>query len=101
MKTIQLPRIFTLLVTLITLVSCVQDDDFSVPELDVGSEEIEGQAVSIGSIAGQVAQASANGDEIFTYDGVDTFIEGYVISSDEGGNFFEEFIITVMSNQVN
>lgn len=93
MKTIRLLGLFTVLVTLITLVSCVQDDDFSVPELDAGSEEIEGQAVSIGSIAGQVAQASANGDDIFTYDGVDTFIEGYVISSDEGGNFFEEFII--------
>ncbi|WP_379980521.1 DUF5689 domain-containing protein [Dokdonia ponticola] len=78
---------------MITLVSCVKDDDFSVPELDTGSLEIEGQAVSISSVAGQVAQAMENGDEIFTFEGVDTYIEGYVISSDEGGNFFEEFII--------
>lgn len=93
MKTIQLLRLFTMLVAMIALVSCVQDDDFSVPELDTGSLGIEGQAVSISSVAGQVAQAIENGDDIFTYNGVDTFIEGYVISSDEGGNFFEEFII--------
>lgn len=93
MKTIRLLRLFTTLATLIALVSCVQDDDFSVPELDTGFIEIEGQTVSIHSVAGQVAQAMENGDEIFTYEGVDTFIEGYVISSDEGGNFFEEFII--------
>ncbi|WP_299214361.1 DUF5689 domain-containing protein [uncultured Dokdonia sp.] len=93
MKTIKLTQLFTMLVALVALVSCVQDDDFSVPELDAGVVEIEGQSVSISSVAGQVAQAADNGDEIFTFDGVDTFIEGYVISSDEGGNFFEEFII--------
>ena len=93
MKTIQLTPLFTILVALVVLVSCVQDDDFSVPELDAGALEIDGQNVSISSVAGQVAQAVENGNETFTFDGVDTFIEGYVISSDEGGNFFEEFII--------
>ncbi len=93
MKTIKLLRLFIMLAVLTALISCVQDDDFSVPELDAGALEIEGQPVSISSVAGQVAQAVANGDAIFTFEGVDTFIEGYVISSDEGGNFFEEFII--------
>lgn len=93
MKTIKLTRLFTVFVALVALVSCVQDDDFSVPELEVGVVEIEGQSVSISSVAGQVAQAAENGNETFTFDGVDTFVEGYVISSDEGGNFFEEFII--------
>lgn len=93
MKTIKLTQLFTMLVTLFVLVSCVQDDDFSLPELDGGVVEIDGQSVSISSVAGQVAQAVANGDAIFTFEGTDTFIEGYVISSDEAGNFFEEFII--------
>lgn len=93
MKTIKLTQIFAMLVAVVVLVSCVQDDDFSVPELNPGVVTIEGQSVGISSIAGQVAQAIENGDATFTYEGTDTFIEGYVISSDESGNFFEEFII--------
>ncbi|MFT5890223.1 MAG: TctA family transporter, partial [Dokdonia sp.] len=63
MKTIKLTRLFTVLFALVTLVSCVQDDDFSVPELDAGALEIEGQSVSINSVAGQVAQAVENENE--------------------------------------
>ncbi|MEP0264824.1 DUF5689 domain-containing protein [Dokdonia sp.] len=89
MKTIKLIQLFTMLVALVVLSACVQDDDFSVPELNTGVNTIDGQLVAISSIASQAVQEGGP----ITFEGTNQYIEGYVISSDEAGNFFEEFII--------
>lgn len=93
MKTNKLTQLFTALLAMTVLIGCVQDDDFSIPDLDNEVLQIEGQLIPISSVAGQVAQAIADGDATVTFEDTDTFIEGYVISSDEAGNFFEEIII--------
>ncbi|GGG15785.1 hypothetical protein GCM10011344_15470 [Dokdonia pacifica] len=89
MKTIKITQIFTMLVAVALLVACVQDDDFSVPELDNEVTGIDGQLVALSSIAGLVAQEGGP----ITFETPGQYVEGYVISSDEAGNFFEEFII--------
>jgi len=89
MKTIKITQIFTMLVAVVLLVSCVQDDDFSVPALDNEVTGIDGQLVALSTIASLVAQEGGP----VTFETPGQYVEGYVISSDEAGNFFEEFII--------
>lgn len=90
MRTIQFKLTFLLILALgLTLTSCVEDDDFDIPDVNVTDPEINGDIVTIGSILGVIAQ---NDGENFTISD-NIYVEGYVISSDEGGNFFEELII--------
>jgi len=98
------------------IVSCVQDDDFETPNTTVIAPNLEGEVLTIIGINSafeqQVAAAADNlgvepGD--FNYDDVlaelrgtekltfqtdlITYVEGYVISNDQAGNFFEEMIL--------
>lgn len=97
----------TLLLALVVLVSCVQDDDFDVPNTAPQDVTLDGPVVSLTSVQGAFLQAQdqfngmpdydEDNFEIFTYDDEDdstsTYVEAYVISTDEGGNFFEEIIL--------
>ncbi len=92
MKTITLTKVLLLLFGMVILNGCVQDDDFEVPETTIFEPEFEGNIVSIASVLGNVAQSG--GLNLFEYEtGPSDYMEGYVISSDEGGNFFEELIL--------
>lgn len=112
MKTIKLTQLFTMLVALVLLVSCVQDDDFAVPDLTVEEPNLEGEVITIDALVGLYEQAllgeaddlgiDPNDDQAieelrdgFTFDLSEStqFISGYVISSDESGNWFEELIL--------
>jgi len=73
------------------LASCVQDDDFESPNTSITEPTIEGNIVQISSVLGKAAQQEDG--ELFTYEETNDVVEGYVISSDEGGNFFRELII--------
>jgi hypothetical protein len=91
MKTIQFKLTFLLILALgLTLNSCVEDDEFEIPDVNAVDPNIpEDNIVEIGSILGTIAQ---NDGENFTIES-DIYVEGYVVSSDEAGNFFEEIII--------
>ncbi|RRO24333.1 DUF5689 domain-containing protein [Flavobacteriaceae bacterium 14752] len=90
MKTISFKLTFLLILALgLITTSCVEDDDFAIPDVTVTDPEIDGELVSISSILGTIEQ---NQGENFTIES-NIYVEGYVISSDEGGNFFEELII--------
>lgn len=90
MKTISFKLTFLLILALgSTMISCVEDDDFDIPEVSTTDPEIDGEVVTIGSVLGIIEQ---NEGENFTIES-NIYVEGYVISSDEGGNFFEELII--------
>ncbi len=72
----------------IAVLSCVEDDDFNLIDVGIGQDPIvNGRLTSISAV-----------QELFVADQVTTIeddiaIEGYVISSDEAGNFFEELFI--------
>jgi hypothetical protein len=89
MKTIQFKLTFIIMLSIGFLVtSCVNDDDFETPDLNVTTPDIgNGEIVTINSILGVIQQDG------LTQIQSDIYLEGYVISSDEAGNFFEEIII--------
>lgn len=104
MKTINLKNMLLLVFGLVVLSSCVEDDDFNTPNLSVQEPELEQNAefIEIAAVAGDLAQEQGGGaldytneNTVFTFptDGIPKYMTGYVISSDEGGNFFEELII--------
>jgi len=102
MKTLKINKLILLLIGLVAFNSCVEDDDFNIPNTAVVEPVLTGSTIEIGSVAGQLAQEQGNSaldysddDTIYTYptDGPDQFVTGYVISSDEGGNYFEEIIL--------
>ena len=77
------------------LLSCVQADDVATPELIFPEVQIEGRLITLESLYGMWNQAvNNNGDQFLTLQENDPlYVLGYVISSDEGGNFFEELVI--------
>ena len=103
MKTLKINKIIVLLLGLVVFTACVQDDEFNTPDTSVVEPNIpENAKVQIGALAGELAQAQDNTsldytDEettySYTFNEAPLYMEGYVVSSDEGGNFFEEIII--------
>ncbi len=86
-------KFFYLLISfLLTILTnaCVTTDDFAVPEPEPTIVTMIGTKVTIGALKNQFDFQS---EEIITYSGTNTYIEGYVISSDEAGNFFKELVI--------
>ncbi|WP_298901356.1 DUF5689 domain-containing protein [uncultured Psychroserpens sp.] len=90
MKTINLNKIVLLALGLLVFSACVQDDDFDTPNVDVTDPVITGNIIDIDAVIGNLTQS---GEDIITFEGTNNFMEGYVISSDEGGNFFEELVL--------
>ena len=103
MKTLKINKIIVLLLGLVVFTACVQDDEFNTPNTSVVEPNIpENAKVQISALAGELAQAQDNTsldytDEettySYTFNEAPLYMEGYVVSSDEGGNFFEEIII--------
>ncbi|WP_420570933.1 DUF5689 domain-containing protein [Kordia sp.] len=92
-------KIFSLIAAFGTLglviTSCVQDDEFAIPN---GTTTVDPGLTANATFQNMVAryqQAVASGDDIaeIALDEAEVIIEGYVISSDQAGNFFEEIVI--------
>lgn len=75
--------------------SCAQDDQFDIPDTTLVEFEPDGTILTIDAVLGIFAQAVLDGETEVTFDDGDTdvFVAGYVISSDEGGNWFEELVV--------
>ncbi|WAC00827.1 DUF5689 domain-containing protein [Lacinutrix neustonica] len=97
MKKFNLNKLAGLLVALVVLTGCVEDDNFEIPTGISGITEYPNEADfnPLSAVLGNYN--SGNGDAI-TYEeagvGVsEKYTEGYVVSSDEGGNFFKQIVI--------
>jgi len=77
------------------IMSCVKDDDYSIPDISITEPNIsQDQITTFNAIKSLYEQAVNNGNStVIIDDDIDLYIEGYVISSDKSGNFFEELII--------
>ena len=76
--------------------SCVQDDDFTVSPVEINEPNIEGTITSVDGVVDILLQEiNDEGDEgvKVTFEETGLVMEGYVISSDRAGNFFEELIL--------
>ena len=77
------------LITILVFTACVETE-FEVPDLTETESIPSGTEVSIASVLNNLAQSS---EPVISYRDTDTYITGYVISSDVAGNFFRELII--------
>lgn len=70
--------------------SCVKTDDFEIPVMENPETIFEGNSTTIAAVKGHY---NANSEEIYTFRDTDIAMAGYVISSDEAGNFYKELIL--------
>ena len=96
-KSIRFLEIFTTIIVALMITSCVQDDDFSVPD-NLGAEENKGLQTLFESGALEIPMAElkikyANNYKKPVLIDTDLYIKGYVSSSDKEGNFFKELFI--------
>lgn len=82
MKTNFLKSIFFVALTAAVFTSCVNDDDYSIPNLECNEPVITDSIKSVESIYNQATSVAT------LYEGKHA-IEGYVVSSDKGGNFYK------------
>ncbi|WP_315163702.1 DUF5689 domain-containing protein [Capnocytophaga leadbetteri] len=73
-------------ISLCTVMSCVKDDDYELPDNKKVLPAFTGKVVNFTDVIGKTASS------VTTYT-ADEAIEGYVISSDEGGNFYKKIYI--------
>jgi hypothetical protein len=86
------------LVSMLFISSCVDDDDFSTPDLTIAPVDVSalGEFTSFSGIVARYEAAVANGDQVgvFSVENDDPlYTIGYVVSDDGKGNFFEEIVI--------
>lgn len=97
MKTFKINKLFILALVAMVFASCVQDDEFNVPNVDGTALNIPAdQIVTINGLRAALEQEIAdNGNQTLTFgeEFANQYVEGYVISSDEAGNFFEEIVL--------
>lgn len=95
MKANTIFKLCTLILSLVVTVSCVQDDEFDVPKIEVESIEIPAdQLLTITGMRALYEQALVDGEQVYTFPtDVEQYFVAYVISSDATGNFFEELIL--------
>ncbi len=95
MRTFKKIQLFALFIGLLSFNACVESEDFNTPvSIDIpftpGANDI---VTDISAVIGEYNQQGS----LITYEtlpnGGSTYVSGYVISSDEGGNFFEEIVI--------
>ena len=73
-------------ISLCSVMSCVKDDDYELPDNKKVLPAFTGKVVNFTDVIGKTASS------VTTYT-ADEAIEGYVISSDEGGNFYKKIYI--------
>ncbi|NNC49421.1 MAG: hypothetical protein HKO01_02675 [Flaviramulus sp.] len=80
---------------LMVFTSCVYEDDYGVPDISITEPNIpQEQITTFRAIKSLYEQAVNNGNATVVIDDeTDLYIQGYVVSSDKTGNFFEELII--------
>ena len=75
--------------------SCIKDDDYSTPDISFKEPNIPQEQITTFKAMKSLYEQAVNGGNttVVIDDETDLYIEGYVVSSDKSGNFFEELII--------
>lgn len=78
------------LITILIFISCVKTDDFEVPDANFKEPVIEGNLTTIATVKGHF---NFQTNLIYTFRESNAYFVGYVISSDESGNFYKKLIL--------
>lgn len=96
MKANKILTLLSVLAITFGITSCVEDDDFKTPDVTVVDPNIDpDNVIQFNAVVARYNDAVADGDPVgtFEFDQDPIYIQGYVVSSDQAGNFFEELII--------
>lgn len=95
MKNLKLIPVLLLLLASIFVTSCVEDDEFDLPDTAIVEPVLDGDVISLSAVIAAYDQAVAADPQVatFTFEETTDYTSGFVISTDEAGNFFEELII--------
>lgn len=97
MKTNKILTFLSVLSLTLFISSCVEDDDYGIPNVSIEEPNIDdlGQITTFSAVVSRYLDAVADGEGVGIFDenDIDLYIEGYVVSSDKSGNFFEEIIV--------
>ncbi len=82
-------KLISIIISTLTI-SCIQTDDYEIPKIDIVSPIISA-TTNINAVKNALDQS---GEDLYTFkENEDAIIEGFVISSDEAGNFYKTLII--------
>jgi hypothetical protein len=106
MKTNKIIALTFSLAVMLFITACVEDDDFSTPDLTVAPVDVSslGEYTTFSNVVARYDTAIANGDLVGVFSVEDDdplYIEGYVISDDTKGNYYQEIIIQNTINDQN
>ena len=73
-----------------SLISCVKTDDFEIPNVEIEDFSLNGNVTTIAAVKNLF---DPENNEIYTFSETETYMEAYVVSSDEGGNFYKELAL--------
>ncbi len=96
MKTNRILTLLSVFALLLTISSCVNSDDYNLPDVTVSTVDpsVLGNKTNFNNVIATYLTAVSDGEQVGTFGFDDPlYIEGYVVSSDRDGNFFEELII--------
>jgi hypothetical protein len=98
MKKFNFNQIAVYLVSLVLLTGCVEDDNFDVPTGISGITEYPLDGAQFNSISAVLGNFTSGSGDAVTYEESGTgvsekYTEVYLVSSDEGGNFFKQIVI--------
>ena len=95
MKTLNIYKLIILVFAAMVAISCVKDDDYDVPNLVVTPPTLEGEQITISALKQLLLQAQPDPNEITEVLTIEDniYTTGFVISSDEFGNFYKELIL--------
>ncbi|KAB1069828.1 hypothetical protein F6U93_03185 [Tamlana haliotis] len=85
--------VFVLSVVLVS--SCIKTDDYALPDVLMTEPEVPSENITTFKTIKSLYEQAVNGGNstVVIQSETDLYIEGYVVSSDKSGNFFEELII--------
>ncbi len=93
MKTNKLINIMLVVMASIAIFSCVENDDYDIPEINIEEPVINGTIIDVNEVKNAYLQAQSDGENFLTFQETNNYVSGYVVSSDEAGNFFKELFI--------
>ncbi len=79
----------------ITIFNCAPEEEFKTPTLTIDEQEIEGNIITIDAVLGMMSQKIEEEGETAkaVFKDTNSFMLGYVVSSDKESNFFKELIL--------
>lgn len=96
MKTNKIYGFLSFLMIAFTITSCVEDGQFSVPNLNIEEPNITPNSSIMAIKTALEQEYNSSGDLVYTFfenENNPTYAEGYVVSSDATGNFYKKLII--------